>query len=233
MIQARILPRFSNREIKGQELPLANERHIILITNLCRKKTMSEQCEHLGLLMKWKPSSKLAGRLSKPSLRACVHCLGLLNMTELATTSRMETLSISDVSGWQSCMLIFVSPFWGYYVFNNKNDCCPIHIYWPVKLELWALWAEFHTQFLFLPCMQHAPYVSQLPLVLVEINSQCVTHGSQKVLNPERKRFLKFVALTIKGWHLEPSTVMQHQTSSSFQHSAACLQPRNKWSICN
>jgi hypothetical protein len=47
--------------------------------------------------------------------------------------------------------------------------------------------------------MQYAPYVSQLPLVLVEINSQCATHGSQKVLNPERKRFLKFVALTIKG----------------------------------
>jgi hypothetical protein len=71
--------------------------------------------------------------------------------------------------------------------------------------------------------MQHAPYVSQLPLVLVEINSQCVTYGSQKALNPERKRLLKFVALTIKGWHLEPSTVMQHQTSSSFQHSAASL----------
>lgn len=60
---------------------------------------MFEQCEHLGLLMKWKPSPKLAGGLSKPSLRACAHCLGLFNLTELATTSRMETLSISDVSG--------------------------------------------------------------------------------------------------------------------------------------
>jgi hypothetical protein len=116
---------------------------------------------------------------------------------------------------------------------HDNPVCCSIYIYWPMELELWALGSEFYKQFLCLPCMQHAPYVSQLPLVLVELNSLCVTHGSQKALNPDRKRLLKFVALTIKGWHLEPSTVMKHQTSSSFQHSAACLQPMNMWSSCN
>jgi hypothetical protein len=41
------------------------------------------------------------------------------------------------------------------------------------------------------------------------------------------------VALTVRVWHLEPSAAMQHQTSSSFQHSAACLQTMNMWSNCN
>jgi hypothetical protein len=37
LIQARILPRFGNREITGQKLPPATESYIILKTNLCRK----------------------------------------------------------------------------------------------------------------------------------------------------------------------------------------------------